>query len=142
MIQRALRVLDDSKSRQHIIATREVIYIDGFRKDVERSEARQRKIRKELARLDQGQFLSRFCECLNNDILSTERRHWRRDVKTLDAISYNVNDINAKLDTTLVDKAKYVDLDDRLRHLETTVNRYFFRGYKLRSLTLDHQKSQ
>ena len=60
MIQRALRVLDDSKSRQHIIATREVIYIDGFRKDVERSEARQRKIRKELARLDQGQFLSRL----------------------------------------------------------------------------------
>ena len=43
----------------------------------------------------------------------------------LDAISYNVNDINAKLDSTLVDKAKYVDFDGRLRHLETTVNRYF-----------------
>ena len=36
------------------MATREVVYYGNFRKDVERSEARKRKIRKELAKLEQG----------------------------------------------------------------------------------------
>ena len=66
VIQRALRVLEDSKSR-HIVATREVIYIDNFRKDVERSEARKRKIRKELARLEQGQSITTFVRRLVNN---------------------------------------------------------------------------
>ena len=53
VIQRALKVLEDSKSG-HLVATREVVYYGNFRKDVERSEARKRKIRKELAKLEQG----------------------------------------------------------------------------------------
>lgn len=68
VIQRALRVLEDSKSR-HIVATREVIYIDNFRKDVERSEARKRKIRKELARLEQGQSITTFVRRLVNNCI-------------------------------------------------------------------------
>jgi len=107
VIQRALRVLEDSKSR-HIVATREVIYIDNFRKDVERSEARKRKIRKELARLEQ------------------EKRYWRKerstDKKTLETINYNMYDINEKLNSSLIDKSKLHDMDDRLKNLETTVN--------------------
>ena len=55
VIQRALKVLEDSKSG-HLVATREVVFYDNFRKDVERSEARKRKIRKELAKLEQGEL--------------------------------------------------------------------------------------
>ena len=58
--------MEDSKSR-HIVATREVIYIDNFRKDVERSEARKRKIRKELARLEQGESITTFVRRLVNN---------------------------------------------------------------------------
>merc|ERR1712242_37831 len=107
VIQRALRVLEVSKSR-HIVATREVIYIVNFRKDVERSEARKRKIRKELARLEQ------------------EKRYWRKDrstdKKTLETINYNMYDINEKLNSSLIDKSKLYDMDDRLKYLETAVN--------------------
>jgi len=107
VIQRALKVLEDSKSG-HLVATREVIYYENFRKDVERSEARKRKIRKELAKLEQ------------------ERRSWRRerttDLKALDTINYNIHDINSKLSGSLVDVSKISDLDDRVKSLESTVN--------------------
>ena len=33
-------------------------------------------------------------------------------------------DINEKLNSSLIDKSKLHDMDDRLKNLETTVNRY------------------
>ena len=39
------------------VGTREVVFYENFRKDVERSEARKRKIRKELAKLEQGELV-------------------------------------------------------------------------------------
>ena len=80
--------------------------IISFRRDIALSDARKRKLRKDLARLDQ------------------ERRLFKKDkydTKALELINFNVHNINEKLTDTLVDQTKLHEMDDRLRLVESSI---------------------
>merc|ERR1712131_454926 len=127
VIQRALRVLEESKCRK-LVAPKEVLvirsdtsrYVPDLRHDLELSENRRKKLKKDLVKLEKRlDETPRFIPIYDPILREKDRRYQQK----LDNINLHVQEIDSKIRRNIEDKQKVDELSERLRELEGSLNR-------------------
>jgi len=120
-------VLEESKSRK-IVAPKEILvirtdtnrYMPDLRHDLELSENRRKKLKKDLVKLEKRlDETPQFIPIYDPVLREKDRRYQQK----LDNINLHVQEIDSKIRRNVEDKEKVDELSDRLCELEGSLNR-------------------